>query len=111
MAIDEILEMNKRQKNIDTKFFNYQNIMQKYERPDAISPLIEFLKFNKDNIPTELTQIDAEVLREITGLKKTDVKHYVGLRKKDQNKKGMAKLLKERQRLLDEVQDDDELTQ
>ena len=42
--------------------------MKKYERKDVISPIAEFLKFTKENIPTELTQVNADILREITGL-------------------------------------------
>ena len=74
--------MNKREDNTDAKFYNYQKIMKKYERKDVISPLAELFRFNSKNIPTELTQIDSEILREITGLKKQDVKRYIGLRKK-----------------------------
>ena len=104
-AIDEILEMYKRESNTDTRFFNYQKIMQKYDTKDTISPLVEFLKFNKNNIPTELTKVDAEILREITGLKKTDIKHKIGLRKQEKTTgKGKAKLLKEKQQMLDDIQ-------
>ena len=102
-AIDEILDMTKREQNADTRFFNYQKIMQKYDTTGTVSPLVEFLKFNKDNIPSELTKIDADVLREVTGLKKIDIKHKIGLRKKEKGGKGQSKLLKEKQKHLDDA--------
>ena len=96
-AIDEILDINKREQNVDTRFFNYQKIMRKYHVAGKVSPLVEFLKFNKDNIPVELSKIDAEVLREVTGLKRIDIKHKIGLRKKEKGGKAHSKILKEKQ--------------
>ena len=102
-AIDEILQIHKTEKDVDERSFNYQKILKKYQTKDTVSPLVEFLQFNKGNIPTELTQVNAEILREVTGLKKIDITHKIGLRKKEMGK-GMAKLLKEKQQMVDDIQ-------
>ena len=56
---------------------------------------MDVLGFNKDNIPPELAQIDAELLEEITGMNKSKYRHAVGLRKKDKSKPGMQKRQRE----------------
>ena len=74
------------------RYYKYQQILDKYNFTDYHSPLMQFLLFSKFDFPRELTRMPAEIVKEITGVHKSDIEHQpVGLRRKE------AKLLEKRE--------------
>ena len=64
--------------------YKYQQILDKYNFTDYHSPLMQFLLFSKFDFPRELTRMPAEIVKEITGVHKSDINQMpMGLRRKE----------------------------